>query len=340
MFGAGSTYPANGGPPIEDDEDQMSEFVDWQKIRAGFVAINREIRNHWLVGFGQRAPKAMDDKRPQYAKSEAWMDLIMECQYRAGSVNNNGRRMELKPGQLLGAVSWLADRWNWTPKAVRYFLDQLEEEGMITRSNGEQDGVKTETLPNSDRTRSKKGNKKGKFASVLTICKYSLYQLGANSDWQVEGSEIGKLGAIKGQVKGNIIRKEQRNKETNKKIGPSADDVRWAHARWNDLADKVGLPNSPKLTPSLEKNIRARLREHGRDGWESALRKVYDSAFLQGKNDRGFTASLPWFAGPQNFDKVASGSYSGKQSAPKTRQQSVEDASRDAFMDSILNGRS
>lgn len=153
---------------------------------SGWVAVSRSMRDHWLVGFGQPVTP-MAPERGAFSRAEAWLDLIMECRYDAGTVNNAGHRMELLAGQLLGAVSWLASRWNWTPKTVRGFLDKLSCDGMI------------EFVGNSDR------QKKGKQAKVLTVCNYSQYQIVAAPE--------GKQRANRGQTKGNIYKDNTLTKE-------------------------------------------------------------------------------------------------------------------------------
>jgi DNA-binding Lrp family transcriptional regulator len=194
----------HNGPPSEGEVSLDKE---------GWIAIARAMRDHWLVGFGQPVTP-VDEDRGSFSRSEAWIDLIMECRYSAGTVNNGGRKMELRPGQLLGAVSWLASRWNWTPKTVRGFLDKLEEEGMIERFTP---GIH----PGSDDVLNghQKGKQKGKQAAVLTVCKYSIYQLADRLKGQAKGSSEGMQGASRGHAEGNIYKEETReqgNKGTNR----------------------------------------------------------------------------------------------------------------------------
>jgi hypothetical protein len=104
----------------------------------------------------------------------------------------------------------LAHRWNWTPKTVRGFLDKLEEEGMILRFAPSADDVLTGPP---------KGKHKGKLSTVLTVSKYSLYQLGDRVKGQDAGQVEGKLGASSGHDQGNIYKEETReqgNKGTSK----------------------------------------------------------------------------------------------------------------------------
>ena len=191
----------NGGPAI-DEEDVSFDHNGW-------IAVARGLRDHWLVGFGKPVAP-VDPDRGSYSRTEAWLDLIMECQYKAGTVNNGGRKMRLERGQLLGAVSWLANRWNWTPKTVRGFLDKLEDEGMITRFAP---GV--EGSPDGSLNGIQKGKQRGKQASILTICKYALYQLGDKAEGQANGQEKGTQGASKGLAEGNIYKEETKEQGNN-----------------------------------------------------------------------------------------------------------------------------
>jgi len=147
------SYRHNGGPSLEAP-------AGFDKI--GWVAIHRSIRDHWLVGFGKPVAPA-DPSRGAHSQHEAFGDLIMNCQYNSGVVVNNGRKMRIEPGQLLGGVAWLAARWNWTSKKVRWFLDNLEADGMISRSTPDEKGRSNGTF---------KGNQK----MVITLCNYSNYQ--------------------------------------------------------------------------------------------------------------------------------------------------------------------
>lgn len=170
----------NGGPEIEAPDDYD---------RSGWIAIHRDIRTHWLVGFGLAVPPA-DPRRGSHSQNEAFTDLVMECKYKAGYINNGGRKMRIEPGQLVGAISWLANRWNWTPRKVRWFVDNLVSDGMITRHIVDKSGNKVTP---------KKGNHAGNQAPVLTICNYSKYQVVHQQHGQSTGQSDGNQPAINRQ---------------------------------------------------------------------------------------------------------------------------------------------
>jgi hypothetical protein len=161
---------------------------------SGWVAIARAIRDHAIVGFHLHA-KPCDPSRGALQPALAWIDLIMECRYESGTVNNNGRPMRLERGQLLGATSWLASRWNWTPMAVRWWLEKLEKHKMINLGvQNDQisvDQIAPQNHNRSDEAKDVNHNRsnnrsRGRFANVITICNYRQYQLSSEDRQQVE----------------------------------------------------------------------------------------------------------------------------------------------------------
>ncbi len=163
---------------------------------AGWIAVHRNIRTHHIVGYGKPV-KPCDPSRGAYSRSEAWQDLLMECRYQDGTVLNGGREMEIRRGELVGAISWLAARWNWTPKTVRGFIDALEADGAISvRAPG-----------------AIQGQQKGKQAHVISVCNYEKYQSAPDDEGQAKGPDLGTQKASNGQATGNILRKD--NKDNN-----------------------------------------------------------------------------------------------------------------------------
>ena len=79
---------------------------------------------------------------------------------------------------------------------------------------------------------------------------------------------------------------------------------------YNVLAEKLGLPQARTLTPQRRKSLIARMREHGGiEAWKIALANVERSAFLQGKNDRGWRADFDFLLHAAKFTKVVEGTY-------------------------------
>lgn len=204
----------NGGPVFQSD--------------AGFVAIFRSMRSHPVVGFHLFA-KPCDANKGAVQPALAFIDLIMECRYEDGFVMNGGRKMEIRRGQLVGAVSWLAARWNWTPMAVRVWLDKLEAEGMISRF-----------VPGA----SNNNKHKGKVATILTLCNYDNYQSATAYEQLTEQQTNSKQAT-------NEQQQYKDNNLTNKQIPPptrARADARVIQAKafdyWTEAIQPEGAYNA------------------------------------------------------------------------------------------------
>lgn len=298
------TYGHNGGPKLTSP-------------RGGWIAVSRDLRDHWLVGFGQPVEPA-DPSRPRtLSRSEAWIDLLMECRYEAGTVSNGGQKMEIKPGQLVGAVSWLAHRWNWTPKTVRTFLDKLENDGMLERD-----------APGSDQ-----GQQKGKQAAVLTICNFKDYQVVDEVKGQAKGPAEGKHGASKGQAEGNNNKDNKGTKEQEDLLAASAASADQVEDRkalnrkaaregfelWQDTAKRCGLPVPRETSFDVYgKKIATRMFEHAEPPkgveemlavWKLVLAAVERSSYLRGMIKPDFRADLKFLCQRESFAKCLDGGF-------------------------------
>lgn len=297
----------NGGPDLDDDR-----YPD----QGGFVTIGRSIRQHPIVGFGIKGP---------HSPAEAWIDLIMECRYREGRIMNGGAMMKIMPGQMIGAVSWLADRWKWTPKQTRLFLDRLTEEGMITRGFGATENSDFGATPENNGNQ--EGKHRGKQAHFLTICNYEIYQYAQKQQGQIEGQSEGQTKGKSGANKGQQYKEEQRNKGIiNNPLPPEggARELRAAINRsaaksafdeWQNFARRLGLP-VPRDTSFavFGKKLATRLFEHADDpkGYDEmmavlqlALANVERSAFLRGMSS-GFRIDLKFLCQRESFAKLVS----------------------------------
>ena len=75
----------------------------------------------------------------------------------------------------------------------------------------------------------------------------------------------------------------------------------------------------------------ARRREYGDDAIFLMIDKASESAFLNGHNQRGFTASFDWLIRPNNFPKVLEGNYD------EENKQDYEDSRRNNSAEQTVN---
>lgn len=96
---------------------------------------------------------------------------------------------------------------------------------------------------------------------------------------------------------------------------------------YNELAQRVGLPTARSLTPDRKKTIKRRLKEHGGyEAWELVLTNIARSAFLQGRNPRGWRPTgLNWFLEREHFTKVIEGGYGNGAHADDPAGESLQD---------------
>lgn len=93
---------------------------------------------------------------------------------------------------------------------------------------------------------------------------------------------------------------------------PSAEklDGRRAIELYNEAATRCGWCLA-KGQPSAQRKqaIKARLREHGMEGWAEQLAIAEEMPFLRGDNDRGWRMGIDYFARASGWSKIAEGAF-------------------------------
>lgn len=106
---------------------------------GGWIKIHRDIAEHWIF---------QDE-----CKFKWWIDLLLMASFEDKKQLVGERLIELKRGQLIVSLSFLAKRWNKAKGTILKFIELLESEQMIDRY--------------TDRK-----------VTILTICNYDSYQEG------------------------------------------------------------------------------------------------------------------------------------------------------------------
>lgn len=94
---------------------------------------------------------------------------------------------------------------------------------------------------------------------------------------------------------------------------PKIDFLRILDA-WNTaLAERQSvIPKIRGIKSTRRKHISARCREYGEEVFFEMIRKAVASDFLNGKNQRGWIATIDWCVLPTNFQKIIDGNYDNK----------------------------
>ncbi|WP_187329982.1 DNA replication protein [Sinorhizobium meliloti] len=112
---------------------------------------------------------------------------------------------------------------------------------------------------------------------------------------------------------------------------------------FSDQASKAGLPVPRKVTADRRRKVEARIREHGEELWAEACRRMANSAFCRGENDRGWRADLDFLCQPKSFNGLIEGKYDDRphRQSQAPPQKTAFQLHQEAFakeLDRTING--
>ena len=82
---------------------------------------------------------------------------------------------------------------------------------------------------------------------------------------------------------------------------------------WNDHAKAYGFRQARKIDGERARALKARWKDADwRENWQEAVRKIGESPFLLGENDRGWKADMDWFLGQKTLNRLLEGTYGGR----------------------------
>ncbi len=151
-----------------------------------WVAIDPDILTHPLVGAGQPVAPA-DPERGAYSRMEAWVWIICNASFADHTINNRGRKMTLRRGDLLGAYAFLAHTFNWSRKTAKLWIDQLIADNMLQRKA--LDGQVASGAVESDIAEG--ASFYGNQATILGVVNYWRFQFDGSERSENEGHQSG-----------------------------------------------------------------------------------------------------------------------------------------------------
>lgn len=121
----------------------------------GWIKLHRCIRSNWI----------WNDK--PFSRGQAFLDLLLMVNHEDKKIIFNGSLTEVKRGSCITSIRKLGDKWGWSNKKIKMFLDQLKDDQMIAyESNTKRTLV---TIENYDLYQSKETPKEHKSTTEETL---------------------------------------------------------------------------------------------------------------------------------------------------------------------------
>lgn len=267
----------------------------------GFICISRGIVAHWIWS--------------NPVLFQRWVWMILSANYDDREVSFCYHRIMLHRGQLAVNLSYLSKIWHVSSQATHKFLVKLEDSGMVTRTVDDK-------------------------VTVITICNYDRYQLkmGASVEGLVDGADNRMVDQVVNQTnKDNKIKTEieKTSDEVLCQVPLELDmpeAVEKEYISWEKFISFFNTAMRGKTIPKIrgyhlaehrKRNIRARIREYGKDAVIEVVKKAAASSFLNGGGDKGFVADIDWMMGPRNFPKILDGFYDRRFSENSQNNNSI-----------------
>lgn len=267
----------------------------------GFICISRGIVAHWIWS--------------NPVLFQRWVWMILSANYDDREVSFSYHRIMLHRGQLAVNLSYLSKIWHVSSQATHKFLVKLEDSGMVTRTVDDK-------------------------VTVITICNYDRYQLkmGTSVEGLVDGADNRMVDQVVNQTnKDNKIKTEieKTSDEVLCQVPLELDmpeAVEKEYISWEKFISFFNTAMRGKTIPKIrgyhlaehrKRNIRARIREYGKDAVIEVVKKAAASSFLNGGGDKGFVADIDWMMGPRNFPKILDGFYDRRFSENSQNNNSI-----------------
>lgn len=126
-----------------------------------------------------------------FSRFEAWLDILQSARFEDTKQLIGNRLIEVRRGQMLVSLRFLAGRWQWSTKKVNAFLDLLIQDKMIIKETPKETGQ-----------------------TVITICNYDKYNFSTSEEETLRKQEGNTKETLRKQ-EGNKINKEKKEKKEN-----------------------------------------------------------------------------------------------------------------------------
>lgn len=220
----------------------------------------------------------------------------------------------LQKGQLITTAKKISEKLNVNESKVNRILKKLENEKQIERRSTTKNTLISVVNWEQYQSDEKQNDKQVKNKWKTNEKQMTDEQQTGEEQMTNERKTDGKPSYY---IKKERIEECKNDKECkeNNNITVSNDtvcqtDVRQITEEWNKLS-KYGIKQISSLNSSSQRYERlgARIKQYGKDSVLTAIEKIKQSDYLQGKSRNGWAITFDWFVRPNNFPKVLDGNY-------------------------------
>lgn len=236
-------------------------------MEAGYIPLSRKFFEHELW----QEPRV-------FSRAEAFADLLRRTRFEANTstILIGAQSIEIRRGEVVASIRFLAKNWGWSKNKVDKFLDYLVDNGMITKrkpyeiEKGTRKGTITRTAP-----------------TIIKLCNFDKY----NPIFPKSGHKKGHESGHERDTKGTILNKDNTGNNNLPPIIPPRGDERNEDS-FDSLNKSISTP-TPELrgTPShafmkfqewIKNNAPrvAKMEEPFTEVQFSALKRDFDLKFI------------------------------------------------------------
>ncbi|WP_139905644.1 DnaD domain protein [Clostridium thermarum] len=175
-----------------------------EATNKGWISLYRSIQDHWLW---QEKP---------YDKAHAWLDLLLSANHKEAKILMDNTLIKLEKGSFFTSELKLADRWGWSKKKVRNFLELLSNDNMIVKES------------------TKKGTK-------ITIVNYEVYQQRGNHEGTITEPLRNHEGTITEPLRNTNNNDNNDNKEEDSILLPETYEL---NSYFETITKRMGVISS------------------------------------------------------------------------------------------------
>ena len=163
---------------------------------VGYIPLSRKFFEHELW----QEPRV-------FSRAEAFADLLRRTRFEANTstILIGAQSVEIRRGEVVASIRFLAKNWGWSKNKVDKFLDYLVDNGMITKRK-----------PYEIEKGTRKGTVTRAAPTIIKLCNFDKYNPISSKAGHKKGHESGH----ERDTKGTILNKDNTGNNTYPPLSP------------------------------------------------------------------------------------------------------------------------